>query len=92
MGTISADLYSEPKTELDKQVSMLWREVTGAPRVSLNDTFFDIGGTIGQLEALGKLTSRKFSVELPQSLYYTLSLQQVTARLSKAVKPAFANV
>jgi len=87
MGTIGADLYVEPKTELDKQVSMLWREVTGAPRVSLNDTFFDIGGTIGQLEALSKLISRKFSVELPQSLYYTLSLQQVTARLSKAVKP-----
>jgi NAD(P)-dependent dehydrogenase (short-subunit alcohol dehydrogenase family)/acyl carrier protein len=91
-GTIGADLYVEPKTDLDKQVSILWREVTGAPRVSLNDTFFDIGGTIGQLEALSKLTSRKFSVELPQSLYYTLSLQQVTARLSKAVKPAFANV
>ena len=90
-GTISHDFYVEPRTDLERRVAVLWREITGASRVSLNDTFFDIGGTPAQLEQVNKAVGRTFSVELPLSVYQTFSLQQVASRLTRAFKPVLEN-
>ena len=88
---ISFDLHVEPRTELERRVAVIWRELTGASRVSLNDTFFDAGGTPAQLEALNKAVARVCSIELPPSVYETFSLQQVVARLTRAFKPVLEN-
>jgi acyl carrier protein len=88
---ISFDLYIEPRTDLERQVAAIWREISGAHRVSMNDTFFDIGGTSAQLEGVNKAVGRTFSVELPLSVYQTFSLQQVVSRLTRVVKPVLEN-
>jgi acyl carrier protein len=36
--------YVAPQTELEKNISTIWREVLGAERVGLYDNFFDLGG------------------------------------------------
>jgi hypothetical protein len=88
---IGPDLYVEPRTETERRLAVIWREITGAPRVSLNDTFFDIGGTAAQLEQVNRSVGRAFSVELPLSIYQTFSLQQVVSRLTRAFKPVAEN-
>lgn len=36
--------YQEPKDELERTISAIWKEVLRAQRVGANDNFFDIGG------------------------------------------------
>ena len=36
--------YVEPKTSLEKALSLIWSDVLGADRVGLDDDFFDLGG------------------------------------------------
>jgi len=36
--------YAPPRTEAEKTVAVIWREVLGLEKVGLDDNFFDLGG------------------------------------------------
>ncbi|NSA01810.1 acyl transferase domain-containing protein/acyl carrier protein [Clostridium beijerinckii] len=36
--------YVEPKTEIEKQVASIWREILGVKIISIKDSFFELGG------------------------------------------------
>ncbi|MBJ7418371.1 MAG: hypothetical protein JHC88_23470, partial [Niveispirillum sp.] len=39
-----ADTYVPPRTELEREMVTIWRDVLGVDAVGINDNFFDIGG------------------------------------------------
>jgi len=48
--------YAAPRTELERTIAAVWREVLGVERVGLHDNFFDLGGhSIRMMEANRKL-------------------------------------
>jgi len=73
------DLYEEPKGETEKEIGLLWREMTGAGQVSRNDTFFDAGGTSMQLLAVNPILHARFGSELPLTTYFIHTLSQIAA-------------
>jgi acyl carrier protein len=40
-----ADRVAMPTTELERQIAKVWQEVLGLDRVSVESTFFDVGGS-----------------------------------------------
>src|SRR2546430_12913754 len=49
--------FATPQTELEQTIFNIWREVTGAEQIGVNDNFFDVGGSsIRLVEAHSKLT------------------------------------
>jgi acyl-CoA synthetase (AMP-forming)/AMP-acid ligase II/NAD(P)-dependent dehydrogenase (short-subunit alcohol dehydrogenase family)/acyl carrier protein len=48
-----------PSSEIENQVAQLWREVLNLPQVSLNDTFFELGGdSLSAVRFLNRLRER----------------------------------
>jgi acyl-CoA synthetase (AMP-forming)/AMP-acid ligase II/acyl carrier protein len=48
--------YADPKTEIERDIATVWREVLGIEKVGLNDNFFELGGdSIRILLVLNKL-------------------------------------
>ncbi len=39
-----ADSYVEPRTDVERQIAAIWRDLLGRERIGVNDSFFDLGG------------------------------------------------
>ena len=54
--------YVEPKTEVEKNLAEIWRELLKIDRISIEDAFFDIGGdSLKSIQLLQKI-NEKFQV------------------------------
>jgi amino acid adenylation domain-containing protein len=71
-GTMAEDAqFVPPRTPLEEEVAKVWREVLGAPRVGVADSFWDLGGhSLLATRALARLEDA-FGVELPLQLLFS---------------------
>jgi acyl carrier protein len=70
-GLETGEAYVAPRTALEEEIAAVWSEVlasvsrTGAPRVGINDNFFDLGGhSLLATQIVSRLRGR-YPVELP---------------------------
>lgn len=77
---------SDPKTETEKVIARVWKEVLTIPRVGLDDNFFDIGGhSLLVMKALF-LTERELGKRVAPTRYIFETLGQI-ARSYDETKP-----
>ncbi|WP_051250931.1 non-ribosomal peptide synthase/polyketide synthase [Paenibacillus harenae] len=57
--------YVEPRTELEKSLSELWRHVLEVPRVGAHDHFFELGGHSLKAMTLLSRISDEFGIDVP---------------------------
>ncbi|MGB8523977.1 MAG: phosphopantetheine-binding protein, partial [Candidatus Acidiferrales bacterium] len=71
--------HGEPRDEMEKLLSQLWKDVLKVDRVSIYDNFFDLGGhSVTAIQVVARLQSR-LGVRLKPSEVAYQSLGQLAA-------------
>jgi hypothetical protein len=74
---------------MQKRVAAVWREVLEAPSVSLDENFFDIGGTSILLIRIRKELQDQLARQIPITwMFECTTIRAIAARLSNAADPA----
>ena len=63
--------YVAPRTQLEQQLAGVWTEILGVPKVSVNDSFFELGGNSLMAVRLTARIRSEFQVELPLVALFT---------------------
>jgi aspartate racemase len=82
-------------TELEAQISEVWKRVLRVERVGLDDNFFDLGGDSLLLLAVHSNLQKGLQLEIPiTDLFEFTTVRTLAARLSKPqpVAPSFSDV
>ncbi len=79
----AADDYVAPRTDTEKLIADIWKDVLGIGRVSVYDNFFDAGGH--SLLAVRVVTriDKKLGVRLNQAIMVLQTLEQIAAECDK---------
>lgn len=79
----AADDYVAPRTDTEKLIAEIWKDVLGIGRVSVYDNFFDVGGH--SLLAVRVVTriDKKLGVRLNQAIMVLQTLEQIAAECDK---------
>ncbi len=74
-----------PRTEMERALAALWRELLGVENPGLGDNFFDLGGESLIAVRMSVRLRRQFGVELPlAALFETPTLEKCAALLDRA--------
>jgi hypothetical protein len=63
--TETATAFIAPRTEMEQLVVAVWTEVLGAPRIGIDDNFFDLGGHSVELVRVHRRLQELLGSELP---------------------------
>ncbi|MGH7468365.1 MAG: SDR family NAD(P)-dependent oxidoreductase [Longimicrobiales bacterium] len=78
------DDYVAPRTDAEKLLADIWRELLGVERVSVHDNFLDVGGhSLLALRAISRV-AKKTGVRLSPSAFNLQTLEQIAASLQPA--------
>ena len=61
---------SQPESEMDQQIAVIWREALKVPSIGLDDNFFDIGGHSLLLAQVCSRLRSSLNLEIPMVLLY----------------------
>ena len=87
--SITATVYVEPRTEVEKKVADIWREVLGVPRVSMTDRFFELGGDSLTAMRLVNRLRESFCADVSlRSLFQMPTVSEIAAVISEGNKAA----
>lgn len=79
------DEMAVTKTETEKQLSNIWKDVIGVEKISVNDRFMDIGGnSLNLIEVIGQV-KEKMGVTLKARLFFDQNKSTI-AELSKEIE------
>jgi nonribosomal peptide synthetase DhbF len=67
----SATAYTQPRTELEEKLCMLFADTLGLARVGIDDNFFDLGGHSLLAMRLGRLIRDEIRADFPITAVYT---------------------
>lgn len=74
----------QPTTETEKTLAALWQEVLGIPKVGVQDSFFELGGTSLQAAQLFTRIAEEFGQNLPLSTLFEAQTVEAISRLLTA--------
>ena len=78
-GTASAKEAAAPRTETERTVAEIWKEVLRLDNVGVHDDFFRLGGhSLIATQVLSRL-SREFEVRIPVSRFFSVPTMARTA-------------
>ncbi|MEV4886445.1 amino acid adenylation domain-containing protein [Chitinophaga ginsengisegetis] len=80
---IVIDEAAQPQTAVEKQIALIWKELMGLEQVTLNDTFFGLGGHSLLLVTNNERMKKQFNVDLPFSIYFNCTLKQIAEKVSQ---------
>lgn len=61
--------YAAPRSDTERRLSEIWREVLGLAEVGIHDDFFELGGDSFHAMELLVLVERRLGVSLPHSVF-----------------------
>ncbi|HZI19964.1 MAG TPA: phosphopantetheine-binding protein, partial [Pyrinomonadaceae bacterium] len=77
--------YVEPRTDVERAVAEVWRELLGVEQVGVNDNFFDLGGhSLLAVQSLSRLRDR-MRVEVPVKLFFEVPTVDGVAKAASAM-------
>ncbi len=82
--SLSSAAETAPKTPVEEKLISIWSTVLNAPKIGIDDRFFDLGGHSLQAVQIMTRIRREFGVDLPLSaLFQSPSVAEMSARLMK---------
>ncbi|HEX3045902.1 MAG TPA: amino acid adenylation domain-containing protein, partial [Bacillota bacterium] len=89
---VKAD-YEAPSTDLEKQLLSLWTEILGTADISINDSFFDLGGHSLKATVLTAKIHKKLGIEVPLSeVLKNPTIKELAQTISKLDRKALTSV
>ena len=84
---ISTPEYTPPLRELEIQLTKLWEDVLGVPKVGVNDNFFHLGGdSLSAVQIIGK--AYKLGIKIaPNQLFRHQTIAELSTALKAYEKP-----
>ena len=81
--------FLRPRTETEKALAAIWTEVLKVEKISVNDSFFDMGGeSLAAIQAVSRIRDA-FDVNLPiQALFDTPTISALANTLAKVLGPS----
>jgi len=79
----TADDFIAPRTEIERTIADVWRDVLGIERIGVHDNFFDIGGhSLLAVRVITKLDKR-IGIRLNQANMVLQTLEQLAAECAR---------
>lgn len=79
--------YVEPRTDTEKKVAMLWKEILNLDKVGVYDNFFQIGGTSLMAAQLIIKFQMEFGMTLPVRIFFdNSSVEQMAAYIDAVLQ------
>jgi polyketide synthase PksJ len=75
--------YVSPKTNMEKTIADIWKELLGIDKISVHDNFFDIGGNSILLIRLRSRLKKAFKKEIPMVTLFNYHTVSMLARYLK---------
>jgi acyl-CoA synthetase (AMP-forming)/AMP-acid ligase II/aryl carrier-like protein len=93
LGTALVSTYAEPKTDDERMLAGVFREVLGVEQVGLNDNFFALGGdSLRGAQVISRI-NRDRGIEMPiPALFQHPTIAQLAAAMGKAQQAHMANL
>lgn len=79
----TADDYVAPRTETERQLADIWKDVLGVARVSVHDNFFDVGGHSLLSVRVVSRVDKLMGVRLNQANMVLQTLEQLAAEIER---------
>lgn len=79
----AADDFVAPRTESERVIAEIWKEVLGVERISAYDNFFDVGGHSLLAVRVVVRIDKKLGVRLNQAVMVLQTLEQIAAECDK---------
>ncbi len=83
-GSVHVTASAAPRTELERQLGVIWAELLGLPSVGIHDNFFDLGGHSLLAVQLLSRVRQAWQVDLPLDVVYARAF--TVAELAKAIE------
>ncbi len=81
--------YAPPRTDVERQLVVIWQELLFIDRMSVNDSFFDLGGDSLLVVLLQAKLQESFSVELAAPLLFeNRTVRQLATLIEELRRPA----
>ncbi|MHB1327791.1 MAG: type I polyketide synthase [Gemmatimonadales bacterium] len=78
-----ADDFIGPRTEMEKTIAGIWKELLGAARISVHDNFLDVGGhSLLAMRAVSRI-AKQTGVRLNPSVMTLHTLEQIAAECAE---------
>ena len=84
--------YTAPGDNVESLVAEVWKEVLNLEKVSVNDSFFELGGNSLKLLRLNNRLKEVFHQEIPVlKMFEYPTVKSLAAYISRSVEPAVAS-
>jgi amino acid adenylation domain-containing protein len=92
VNTLSSKKIIEPRSDIERKMVNIWKEVLGTNNISIDDNFFEIGGhSILAVVVFSKI-HRVFGINLPlATLFKTPTVEELTEIIEKKAKDIYRN-
>ncbi|WP_218012711.1 condensation domain-containing protein, partial [Bacillus cereus] len=85
--------YEAPRTEVEKKLVDIWREVLGIEKVGINDNFFELGGHSLKAMVLLSKIHKRLNKELPfQDLFNSPTIKELSKLMESIVENNFVSI
>ena len=93
LGTALVSVYAEPKTEDERALADVFKEVLGLEQVGVNDNFFALGGDSLRGAQVISRVNRERGLEMPiPALFLHPTIAQLAAAMGEAQQAHLANL
>ncbi|HSG41114.1 MAG TPA: amino acid adenylation domain-containing protein, partial [Thermoanaerobaculia bacterium] len=86
---LAAAVHVPPRTETERELAGLWRQILDVPRVGRSDSFFELGGHSLRIIQLAFRIQEAFGVEVPfRSFFAAPTLEGMARAIAEGTQPA----
>jgi amino acid adenylation domain-containing protein len=85
VGLESSQEYVAPRTKTEKQLTRIWKNVLGVPRVGIHDNFFELGGHSLLATQIISRINRELKVDVPlRKLFDTPRIEDLSRAIAES--------
>jgi amino acid adenylation domain-containing protein len=84
----AAGKYAAPSGELEEKLSAIWKDLLGLERISVNDSFFDLGGHSLKATLLSARIHKELNLSIPLKEFFKTPTIRGLAGLAKSLRPS----